>query len=132
MALRYKYSVKDGDLVIRDEKNNLIWRGKPKGSHVISAFALPSSDDAIVLLDWKEAFISREKNLIRVGPKGEIKWEVREPVANGEIYGIDRKGDTYVRIFKIEGSNLFANSFSGFLDEIDIETGQVRKSTFVK
>jgi hypothetical protein len=133
MSMRYNYSIIDGEIVIIDKHGQKIhWRGRPKGIEVMSIFPISSSEDCIVLLNWRKISSYKEKNLLRIRPDGHVAWEVSDPSPNVQLYGVDRDQDFYVRILEIDSSFVQANSYLGFVDYIDMENGQVRDSVFVK
>jgi len=133
MSIRYDYSIINGELVIVGRHGEEIqWRGRPKGIDVISIFQIPSSEDCIVLLNWRKISSYKEKNLLRIRPDGHVTWEVGDPSPNVQLFDVDRDHDFYVRIIKIESSFVQANSYLGFVDYFDMENGQVCDSVFVK
>lgn len=130
MSSRFVYSVAEGELTIRQEDEAVVrWRGKPRNINVKEVLPLGDSDDCLVLLDWREAAEISRSNLIRIGPDGSVKWEVAVP--RERVLGIDRSSDVYVAV-KLQGTRVLANSFLGFLDHIDLLTGRVVESIFVK
>jgi len=133
MSRRYDYSIIDGELIITDSKRGEIqWRGRPKGLEALSLFPIPSSEDCVVLLNWRQISSYKEKNLLRIRPDGHVIWEVGDPSPNVQLFGVDRDQDFYVRIIKIKSSFIHANSYSGFVDYINIENGHICDSIFVK
>ncbi len=133
MTTSYAYSIDNGELVVIDTARDLIlWRGKPKGIDVISSIEIPSSSDCIVLLDSDKAMKESERNLLRIGPNGHMRWQVGDPPPKYQSYGIDRGEDIYMRIMRVDGPYVLADSFLGFLDYIDMESGKVCKSIFLK
>ena len=91
------------------------------------ALGIPATHDCIVLLDRRKSIGS---NLLRMGPDGSVLWRASYPLVG--LYGVNRSHDAYVQIRDMSGSTLRANSYSGFLDTIDLATGRVISSEFVK
>jgi outer membrane protein assembly factor BamB len=129
MNTNFEYSIVNrGELLIRSKQNGkAIWTGRPKNSDVEMLSPIPMSDDCIVMLNWKRG---SPGNVIRISPDGEILWEVERLMSN--TYGVNRFNDVYVKIQSVCGTTIMANSWSGFLDTIDIDTGKVIDSGFVK
>jgi hypothetical protein len=119
------YRVEDDDLLVFDG-HDVRWRGRPDGYPVTEVVKVPDSPDAVVLLRYSEKSARAFANLLRVGPDGAIRWRSLPP--DGE----DEGEDAWVsfRFDKREG--LVANSWSGYFCVIDVETGAIRSSEFVK
>jgi hypothetical protein len=88
---------------------------------------LPSSDDRIVLLNPdlgppRQPFY----NLLRVDGQGNLIWRAELPASASP----DRH-DGFVEI-RWEGSNIAANTWSGWYALIDPGTGKIREQEFVK
>jgi len=128
MLQEYTYYIEHGELVIQKTDNKAItWRGRPKGTDVDAVFAIPNTGDCIVLLNWNQG---TQGNIIRVGINGEILWEARCP--GKAMYGVNRLNDVYVGIHKVESEKIYANSWCGFLDTINLNNGEIIESSFVK
>lgn len=134
MTFLCAYEVKNGELIVRSTKNGeIFWKGKPKGYDVTQVISIEGSNDCIVLLEWRKTALENQKNLLRLNPHGNIVWEVGDPpkkVAYGPERGIEI--ESYTGITSIEKSQLNAFAYFGFSDHIDIETGAIIKSEFVK
>ena len=116
------YELAAGDVVARDGAGNVRWRGRPDGFPTMAIVPLPDTEDAVVLLDYM-AGPKNFSNLLRIRPDGTIVWRAAPPELS--------TNDAYVEC-RWRGDSFYANSWSGCLVEIDLETG-VRKSTeFVK
>jgi hypothetical protein len=86
----------------------------------LARIALPNGD-TIVLLEWEgqpETFC----NLQRQNAKGDVMWTATPPKPLDAVWVTAR----------LENGRLLANSYSGYLDEIDCSSGRVLKRTFVK
>ena len=130
MTDRYNYLAKNHELlVIQKISGKLAWNRKPYGKEVELVIPVPSSDYCIDLLNWKKAKSVSVKNLLRCGPDGGIKWEVDTP--KKKFFQLDRSNDPYDFI-KINKSLIEANSLLSFLDYIDIESGYILNSIFLK
>lgn len=65
-----------------------------------------------------------------IDKKGVVIWESGFPET--ELHGIKRTNhEVYIDI-EIKNSMVIAKSLSGFLDYLDIDTGKVTRSIFVK
>jgi len=127
---RYKFSIDDGALLVLDSSDgHKAWQGKPLEIAVESVLPIPSSDDCLVLLNWREAQKKSTRNLLRFSPDGIIKWKVNTPTKT--LKGLDRINDVYTSI-KVENKAIEANSFWSFLDYIDIDTGEILDTIFLK
>lgn len=130
----YVYVIKDGILYsYLENSEKVIWAGKFKEIDVVSFLKMPNSDDCIIILRWIHSSNKPgTKNAMRVTPFGEIVWEIDLPNEYKNIFGINREDDIYVRIYKIFDTKVLINSYSGFLDDVDLETGKVVDTKFVK
>ncbi len=115
------------ELTVLDEDGMVLWCGKPNNLDVDSALPIPDAPDCIVLLDWRR---STGSNLLRMGPDGSVIWRASHPLVGP--YGVSTSFDAYVRISDMRQSTLGANSYSGFLDTIDLATGRAIASEFAK
>lgn len=134
MTLRHLYKIINGELsAISATTGEVLWKGKPKGYNVINVFGIDGSNDIIVLLEWLKSGLENQKNLQRLDPHGNIVWEVGDPpkkVPPGPERGIET--ESYTGITRIERTQLIAYAYSGFSDTIDIETGTIIGSEFVR
>jgi len=127
------YEIVNGELIIRSkETGEIMWRGKPKGYEVAVVLPIEQSDDYIVLLEWLKSGLENQKNLLRLEPSGNIVWEVGDPPKDS-YSGPERgqESESYTQIM-VENPQLIASSYSGYADFIDVETGYIYKSEFVK
>jgi hypothetical protein len=113
-------TVAEGDLVLRDEADREIWRGRPLGRRVKIALPVEGSSDVIALLDAGSGGTFR--NLVRVGPDGTVRWEADLPRRDHDYYG-------YVAW---NGDQLVATSFSSHTVTIDPDTGAIMRAEFTK
>ncbi len=133
MNKEFSYTLIDNTLRVREENSKRVfWEGKPKDIPVEAVFSIHSSNDCIVLLNWRKASVLSTQNLLRCNPEGQIKWEVNIPPSKNEYLGIKRDSEIYVKIKDITETRVEAHTFSGFLDSIDIATGEVINSIFTK
>lgn len=133
MVDHYSYIVEQDTLVIqKGDSEKILWRGRPLGLPVRGAYPIEHSDDCIVLLDWRTAADKGSINLLRINPEGNIIWEINMPDADNQYLGITRDYELYVKIGGVSERIIEAHSGSGFLDSIDVETGDVMKSEFTK
>jgi hypothetical protein len=80
--------------------------------------SIPNSDDAIVMLNHKQAF----QNVLRCNSSGSIVWMAELP---------EKSGDVYTNLDWHE-KKLIAFSWSCFIVLLDIETGKILSSVFTK
>lgn len=133
MALLCSYEVESGELIVRSTKNGeILWKGKPKGYDVGQVFPINGSNDCIVLLEWQKTRVENQRNLLRLDPCGKIIWVIEDPTKK-IISGPKREQEveSYTQVL-IKNSQWIASTYSGFADYIDIETGAIIKSEFVK
>lgn len=116
------YSVTNGAVLVVDARNgNPLWHGEIDEVPAVRALGIPNSEDAIVLLDYmakRGAFA----NLVRIGPDGAVRWRAQLPTSD--------PSDAYVN-FELNG-RLSANSWTGHRVVLDIATGEIKESDFVK
>lgn len=127
------YEIVNGELRISSQvTGKVLWEGKPKGYDVTAVLPIEGLNDYIVLLEWLKSGLENQKNLVRLDPYGNIVWEVGDPPRDVFV-GLERgqEPESYTQIM-IENSQLIASSYSGFADYINIETGFIFKTEFVK
>ena len=119
------YELVEKTLFIKEQSTgDVVWQGRPFGCAVEKIMPLPRQPSCIVLLNHYEFSQSEYRhlsNLINVSPEGEIIWAAQLPQTK----------DSFVD-FDWEGNILFANSWSGFRAQIDLETGRILNRTFTK
>ncbi len=119
------YRVEDDDLVVFDGQA-VRWRGRPDGYSVTEVMRVPDSHDAVVLLRYSEKSARAFANLLRVGPDGAIQWRALPPDDERDAE------DAWVSFSFVMPDGLVANSWSGYFCRIDVETGAITSSEFVK
>lgn len=131
--MKYIYSIENDKLKSFSKVlKKTIWSGKPYGVNVVSCAEIPDSDDCIVLLEWEMCVRLNIKNILRINPEGRVIWKINRPDRFNDLFGINRQNDTYLQIYKVSSSRAFINTYSGFLDSVDLDTGMVVDSEFVK
>src|SRR5574341_1168038 len=117
------YELIEKTLFIKDESTGeIVWQGRPYGCSVEKIMPMPGRPGCIVLLDHREFSRSEIRylgNLINVGPDGKTIWSVP----------LFRSHDSFVD-FDWEGNMLFANTWSCFRVQIDLETGKILSRIF--
>ncbi len=128
------YKISEGELISKSKNHKTVfWKGKPKGFDVIQVLPINNSDDCIVLLDWLNTGLQNQKNLMRLDLHGNIIWEVGEPSNDCSIgSGRESEIESYTGITRIEEFQLITYAYSGYADYIDLKTGGIIKSEFVK
>jgi hypothetical protein len=107
-------------LVLRDEADIEIWRGRPFGRRVKTGLPVEGSSDVIALLEAGTGGTFR--NLVRVGPDGTVRWAADLPRRDHDYYG-------YVGW---SGHELVATSFSSHTVALDPDTGAILRAEFTK
>ncbi|MEA5078539.1 MAG: hypothetical protein VB013_08205 [Anaerolineaceae bacterium] len=124
----------NGEIEIRTNENELLWVGKPLSISVNQIISIPSSTDFIVLLNGLEANEKRITNLIRLTCLGIIVWQVEFPKSNYRLIRTPKIDDVdiYTGVSRIENGLVYAYSCLGYSDRIDLITGKILSSDFVK
>ena len=129
------FSIIQGELVIRvSSTGEILWKGKPYGINVDYVFTIPDSTDILVLLDWGANYTLGKNNLLRLDVLGNVIWVVGSPPIKSPP-GPDRDDknmQVYTGITAIDVNFVVAFAYSGYSDVIDIHTGKILKSIFVK
>jgi len=121
----HTFWVESDDVWVADG-NRVLWRGKPDGRDVVHVVALPSTNDAVVLLKapaeghGKGASIGTWTNLVRIASDGGIVWRAG---------GLDLE-DFWTSVRWAGG--LFAGTCAGFDVNLDPETGEMVSRTFTR
>jgi hypothetical protein len=119
------YELIEKNLIIMDKSTGeVIWQGQPFGCPVEKIMPLLGPQGCIVLLDHYEFSQSEYRhlsNLIFYNPDGKIIWTAQLPQTK----------DSFVD-FDLEDNMLYANSWSGFRVQIDLETGRILNRRFTK
>ena len=125
---------KNGIALFATERGELLWEGKPFDISVKSLYRIPSSMDFIVLLNWDEAIERKQRNLLRFSCLGKVIWIVEKPKSDFRLIrtSIIDAIDVYTGISRIEKGLVFAYSCLGYSDHIDIESGRIISTEFVK
>lgn len=116
--MKWNYSVVDHELLVENATTGeLNWKGQPGKLPVTLAFLLPGSDDCIVLLKYAAG----SRNLVRCRPDGSIVWRAEVP----------DKEDVYAKT-EWTDQGLMAISWYGYRVQLDVETGCILSTKFVK
>jgi hypothetical protein len=118
-----EYQVSDGTLIIRDNAQRAVWKGRPEGYALCWASSIPGSEHGLALYDY---YRPRKRsgpfqNLVRVQADGSIIWRASLPTGD----------DTYTAA-EMDGEKLVAWSWQCYRVQIDIETGRILEQTFTK
>jgi hypothetical protein len=135
MNFLYEYLLNSGEIIVKSTATNEeVWRGKPFGINTELIVLIPGTTDAIIMLNSIEAQDCKQKNLLRVNPHGQIAWVVGDPEKDKGVFLLRNKVDfdTYTDVTSMKNNILVAYAWSGFSDEIDLDTGAVLRSKFVK
>lgn len=116
-----RHRIENSELMISDDKGQILWRGQPNGMPVREVLTVPHTTDVVVLGDRSRAPV-RYQNLLRCSSAGEVVW-VAEPLPS--------VGDSYVAI-EISDGRFLVNTWQGFRLEMDLQTGRILSSQFVK
>ncbi|MDF2809230.1 MAG: hypothetical protein K0S56_261 [Microvirga sp.] len=90
---------------------------------IIDRVDLPDDGGSIVLYDWVSDDSKDGRNLVRVDPEGRTLWEATPPTTGAQ--------DCFTRV-QWDGQTLTANTWSGYLVEVDIKNGGVAALDFTK
>jgi hypothetical protein len=114
--------------------NGIEWCGDPyDGVSIINIIKIPNSNDVIVLLDNFESYKKNYRNLFRLSTDGRIIWEAKPPLKINRLYETGIKSpDLYVSVTEISEKCIFATSSTTYSDQIDLETGNINDSKWVK
>ena len=119
------FELVEKELIISDKSTSgVIWHGKPYGCSIDKIIPLPNLLSCVVLLEYYEFYISEYRglgNLLLLAEDGRIKWHAEFP----------QSSDSYVDIV-LSGEKLLANSWSGYLVQIDPKNGKLLNKTFTK
>jgi hypothetical protein len=110
-----------GELTIFSRGGDILYRGKPQGFPVEKA-VLSQNDAIIVLLKYEVKKYGDFENLLLLKPDGTALWYAQLPTSSGDAY-VD---------FEVSNSKLFANSWSCYRVEIDVQTGKILQQDFTK
>jgi hypothetical protein len=111
----------EGLLTIVDGAGVVLWSGDPLGCRAADVLPIDGSNDCVVLCRHDEVVRGPFRNVARLAPRGGIVWQVELPQA----------GDAYVAIKWMNGL-LVATSWSGYSVRLDVGTGRILDSIFVK
>lgn len=126
------FFIRNGELII-DSKitGEYISVGRINGINVEKVLIIPNTKNCIVLLNYLQALELKKSNLLRINEIGSIMWVVGSPIKK---YSNRLSRDDIISYtdFFFQGEQLFAYDYSGFLDQINIKTGLIVHSQFVK
>ena len=116
------YGPSNGYLLVFDATTEqLVWRGYPEGRPVKKVSQLTNLTGCIVLVEW-EGVSKHDQNLWRYSHDEGVIWRAELPQSGPDSY-MD---------FELERGELYAGSWSCFKVKIDLESGRIIGSTFVK
>lgn len=93
-----------------------------EGVPVKTSFVLPGTSDHVVLLDYMGG-PKNFRNVLRIATSGEVVWRAELP---------DRSGpEAYVDL-ELSSDGLVARSWSGHRVVMDVNSGRIARSEFVK
>jgi hypothetical protein len=93
-----------------------------EGVPVETSILLPGTEDYVVLLDYIGG-PKNFRNVLRIGIRGEVVWRAELP---------DRSGpESYVDL-ELSSDGLIGHSWSGHRVVIDVGSGRIARSEFVK
>ena len=85
---------------------------------VYAALSMPYTDDVLVMLDYSHSFA----NILRCHSDGSLVWQAQLP---------GKAGDVYIKM-EWKDRELIAGSWFGYSVNLDIETGRILRSEFIK
>jgi len=101
---------------------SVLSQSKPLGFPITWLATVPDSEGAIVLFDYM-AGPKNFANLARIEPDGSVLWRTGPPDQSGP--------DAFVSA-SLRGGRLRASTWSGARVSVDLSTGVILDSTFVK
>lgn len=123
----------NGELIFANEHGGLLWHGKPLGVSVTELYPIRNTEDCLVLLNGLEIDITKHRNILRVNRYGEVLWEVVAPDEKFRPISVkDEVNNIYTAISRINSNTFLGFAYFGYSDEIDILTGEIIHSEFVK
>jgi outer membrane protein assembly factor BamB len=103
-----------------DKENNFVWIGDYNGIPIIQA-AIMTKGECILLLDYENCSADFLENLICINESGKIIWKSK----------LSNSSDFFVEL-NIAKETIYANTWNGYLLQIDPRDGSVLKCEFVK
>jgi hypothetical protein len=125
---------RDGKLTFVADNHRLLWSGKPLGITVDAVFVMSTCTDFLVILNPKECIEKKVQNLARIKCNREIVWVAEKPDSKFRPMktSFGENDDVYTGITSISDEQISAYSFIGYSDQIDLATGKIVGSEFVK
>ena len=124
MGSMYSFDARDGELVVRRRGGwGEFYCGRPEGAPVVEAIQVPDSDECLVLYDYTAYSGTKARNLVRLTVSLQVVWRAELPSSSGE--------DAFVGV-ELSDRGLEANTWSCYRVRIDLETGRLVESVFVK
>ncbi len=108
-------------LAIADDAGTVRWTGEPLGHRAADVLPIEGSDDCVVMCRYDEVLRGPFRNVARLTSRGAIVWQAEVPSAD----------DTFVAIKWMSGL-LMAISWAGISVRLDVATGRIVDSVFVK
>lgn len=125
---------RDGKLTFVADNQGILWSGKPLGISVDAVFVMSTCTDFLVILNPNECIGKKVQNLARIRCNGEIVWVAERPDLRFRPMKTTYRGndDVYTAITSVSDEQISAYSFIGYSDQIDLATGKIIGSEFVK
>ena len=141
----FEYSINDGKLEITNSQNNeIVFSDKPLGYSVIQIVPDPEGTLCAVLLSYKEGPklypggpMKAFDNLICVNNQGTMIWRSKVPGSGVDFFTNIRLSneicsEALASMIELNENKIVANCSSGFVVQIDWETGMIEKKSFFK
>jgi outer membrane protein assembly factor BamB len=119
------FSLLNREIVAADAQTGApLWAVLPFGHPVLDLVQLPDAPVAVALLDSSGTLSEAFESVVAIDREGKVLW--RAPLPTSLSF------DTFTAIELVDDSRITAYSWSGYLLEIDAESGTVLSSTFTK
>jgi hypothetical protein len=120
--MRASYTLQNGKLLIQEQPTQrTLWEGWIESVPVTNVVPLSNEDGCLVLLDYHVAKKQTFENLLKIDRDGKIIWRAQLPESHNFFVAIRYSDD------KLE-----ANTWSGHLLEVDLQTGHAKNIRFTK
>jgi len=120
MSREIFWSIDAGDLLISGRN---FWRGRPDGLPVLDIMLDRDREAAFILLD-PPAGGGHVRNLLLIGPTGDIRWRAELP----DVIG----ADAFVSMAFADDGSIVSGTWSGYRVRIDPASGRLLEQTFTK
>ena len=115
-------TVLDGELILTNDDEDIIWKGKPDNRNVKKAIFIHDREFIIVMFALCNEYQYYDNNIICFDINMNIIWRADLPTT---------EPDVYVNMV-YNNSSLYANSWSCYRVKIDLNDGHILSRVFTK